>query len=211
MLKGKVRSKPSHLSSPEQPVSAPPAGPRAPLTSAPDEQSLPTALARLAVETFVLEARLPEVSTVPESPLTRGAAACFVCLKTFPGRLRGCIGTVRPARETLAEEIVHNAVGAATRDPRFRPVRADELPLLRYTVDVLESPEPATLEDLDPAEFGVIVEDNTGRRRGLLLPAIEGVESVSQQIQIARHKAGIASGEPLKLYRFRVRRFREPM
>lgn len=174
-----------------------------------DEQSFPTALARRAVETHVLGGGLLEVSAFQAPPPFRVAGACFVCLKTGAGTLRGCVGTVRPSRETLAEEILRNAVGAATRDPRFRPVMADELPLLRYTVDVLESPEPAAPDELDPAEFGVIVEDTTGRRRGLLLPAIEGVERVSQQIEIARRKAGIAAGEPLKLYRFRVRRFRE--
>jgi AmmeMemoRadiSam system protein A len=177
----------------------------------PDEQAFPTALARRAVETYICGGKLLKSAAIQAPPPFRVAGACFVCLKTDAGRLRGCVGTVTPARETLAEEILWNAVGAATRDSRFRPVAADELPLLRYTVDVLESPEPAAPDELDPAEFGVIVEDTTGRRRGLLLPAIEGIEEVSRQVEIARRKAGIAAGEPLKLYRFRVRRFREAM
>ncbi|HEV3470874.1 MAG TPA: AmmeMemoRadiSam system protein A [Pyrinomonadaceae bacterium] len=173
-----------------------------------DDETLPPALARRAVETFVLEKRILQAGEALSPPFLDAAAGCFVCIKTA-GRLRGCIGTIRPTRSSLAEEIIVNAIGAATRDPRFPPVSGRELPLLRYSVDVLEEPEPTRMEDLDPAEFGVIVEDNTGRRRGLLLPALDGVETVSEQIRIAAGKAGIPLGEPLQLYRFRVRRFRE--
>lgn len=204
-----MRSKSSPDIAPEILAASLSAGGRATLLPPPEEESLPPALARRAVEAFILRRQILEVATEPPSALSPGPAACFVCLKTVAGKLRGCIGTVEPARKALAEEIIHNAIGAATRDPRFRPVSADELPLLRYTVDVLERPEPAALEDLDPTEFGVIVEDNTGRRRGLLLPAIEGVESALEQVRIATRKAGMASGEPHQLYRFRVRRFRE--
>ena len=126
------------------------------------------------------------------------------------GELRGCIGTVEPEHDTLASEIISNAIKSATRDPRFFPVSEAELSSLRYSVDVLEPPEPARFEDLDPSTYGVVVEDERGRRRGLLLPAIEGVETARQQVQIAARKAGIAAGEPLTLYRFRTRRFREP-
>jgi AmmeMemoRadiSam system protein A len=204
-----MRSKPSSGTTLDTPAPALPVAGPGPLRPLPDEESFPAALARSAVEIFVLRGEVLEVADGPAATLLLGPAACFVCLKTLAGKLRGCIGTVEPARRTLSAEIVHNAIRAATRDPRFPPVSADELPLLRYTVDVLERPEPATLEDLNPSEFGVIVEDNTGRRRGLLLPAIEGVERVCDQILIATRKAGIASGEPHKLYRFRVRRFRE--
>lgn len=174
-----------------------------------DEEFFPPALARRAVEAFILRGRILGIATSLDSLLLGRPGACFVCLKTVAGRLRGCIGTIEPACETLVEEIIHNAISAATRDPRFTSVSGEELPSLRYTVDVLERPEPATLEDLDPAEFGVIVEDNTRRRRGLLLPALEGIESVSDQLRIVTHKAGLAFGEPHQLYRFRVHRFRE--
>jgi AmmeMemoRadiSam system protein A len=209
MLKGEMRSKSSPGTAFENLVAPPPGGGPAPLPTPTEDEFFPPALARRAVETLTLEGRILEVAMFPASPLLSARAACFVCLKTVSDKLRGCIGTTHPARAALAEEIVHNAISAATQDPRFPPVSADELPLLRYTVDILESPEPAALDDLNPAEFGVIVEDNTGRRRGLLLPAIEGIEKVCDQVQIATRKAGIASGEPLKLYRFRVRRFRE--
>jgi AmmeMemoRadiSam system protein A/AmmeMemoRadiSam system protein B len=179
-----------------------------------DLESLP-ALARRAVETYVREGRLLRAANVPTGEASTGAAllnqpaACFVSIKTEDGELRGCIGTVEPTRDSLAEELIANAVSAATRDPRFPPVTFGELPRLRYSVDILSEPEPARFEDLDPKNYGVIVEDETGVRRGLLLPDIEGVENADYQVEIATRKAGIAPGEPVRLYRFRVHRFRE--
>ncbi|MBV8855991.1 MAG: AmmeMemoRadiSam system protein A [Acidobacteria bacterium] len=168
-----------------------------------------TELARKAVETYVLGGHAFEPPAFPEtSPLGR-PSACFVCIKTVGRELRGCIGTVEPEHTTLAEEIVANAVKAATRDPRFRPVSGDELPSLLYSVDVLGSLEPARFEDLNPAAFGVVVTDRSGSRRGLLLPDIESIETAGQQVGVAARKAGIKPGEPLRLYRFRTRRFSE--
>jgi AmmeMemoRadiSam system protein A/AmmeMemoRadiSam system protein B len=166
------------------------------------------ALARRAIETFVQEGRVIEKPSQLE-PMLKERAACFVSIKTFEGDLRGCIGTIEPTRETLAEELIANAVSSATRDPRFSPVRADELPRLRYSVDVLSTPEPAEFEDLDPKIYGVIVEDESGTRRGLLLPDLQGVETACQQVDIAARKAGILPGTPLKFFRFRVERYRE--
>ncbi|MBC7930890.1 MAG: AmmeMemoRadiSam system protein A [Rubrivivax sp.] len=171
------------------------------------EMEVITSLARRAVETYVREGRALSPPEDLPPPLQR-PAACFVSIKS-DGELRGCIGTVEPTRPTLAEELLSNAVSAATRDPRFPPVELSELTGLRYSVDILSEPEPAQPEDLDPKIYGVIVEDEHGRRRGLLLPDIEGVETASQQVQIASRKAGIATREPIKLYRFRVTRFRE--
>lgn len=166
------------------------------------------ALARRAVETFVLTGKqIP----APENPseILSARAACFVSLKTRNGDLRGCIGTIEPVKQTLAEELITNAMHAASRDPRFQAVSAGELPNLKYSVDVLQSPEPASFEDLDPAIYGVIVEDESGSSRGLLLPDINGVDTAEKQVDIAARKAGIAPGTPLKLSRFRVDRFRE--
>jgi len=165
-------------------------------------------LARTAVETFVINGTQIE-SSQDSVGLLGARAACFVSLKTHDGQLRGCIGTIEPAKETLAEEIIANAINAATRDPRFSPVSAEELSELHYSVDVLSAPEPATLEDLDPAVYGVIVEDESGSQRGLLLPDLEGVDSVAKQVEIAARKAGIPSEAPIKLARFRVSRFGE--
>jgi AmmeMemoRadiSam system protein A len=174
-----------------------------------DETAVP-ALARNAVEYFITQRVIVEPPPVSESSILSQRQACFVSIKMQDGNLRGCIGTVEPEHDTLASEIISNAIKSATRDPRFFPVTEAELSSLRYSVDVLEPPEPAWFEDLDPSTYGVVVEDERGRRRGLLLPAIEGVETASQQVQIAARKAGIAAGEPLTLYRFRTRRFREP-
>ena len=165
------------------------------------------ALARQAVETFVLTQKEPSL-TEPSGVLAQ-RAACFVSIKTSSGDLRGCIGTVEPIKQNLAEELVANAINAATRDPRFPPVAAEELGNLRYSVDILGPSEPAEFEDLDPKLYGVIVEDESGYKRGLLLPDIEGVETARQQVDIAARKAGISSDETVKLSRFRVDRYRE--
>jgi AmmeMemoRadiSam system protein A len=166
------------------------------------------ALARTAVETFIRSGNVPELGGT-QGELLSARAPCFVSLKTLDGELRGCIGTIEPAKETLADEIVANAISAAINDPRFDPVSEDELANLRYSVDVLLPAEETVLEELDPAVFGVIVEDENGSRRGLLLPDIPGVESVEHQVEIAARKAGIPHGTPVKLWRFRVERFPE--
>jgi len=165
-------------------------------------------LARDAVERFI---RSHEVIEPPSGTgnLLSVPAPCFVSLKTMEGELRGCIGTIEPARETLAQEIIANAISAAISDPRFEPVSEDELSNLRYSVDVLMPAEETVLEDLDPAVFGVIVEEESSGRRGLLLPDIPGVETAEQQVEIAARKAGIPAGTPVKLWRFKVERFRE--
>lgn len=134
-----------------------------------------------------------------------GRAGVFVSLKKY-GELRGCIGTISPVQQSVAHEIVENAISAATRDPRFLPVEQEELPTLTCSVDVLFEAEP--IDDpthLDPVKYGVIVE--SGMRRGLLLPNLEGVDTVEQQIDIACRKAIIRPSEPIKLYRFEVKRY----
>ncbi len=165
-------------------------------------------LARQIVETYTLTGAqfIPELSA---SPMLEVRAACFVSIRTRDGELRGCIGTIEPMKDMLADELVANATGAATRDPRFLPVVASELPNLRYSVDILSQIEPTIFEELDPKVFGVVVEDESGTKRGLLLPDIEGVETAAQQIEIAAKKAGIPQGSPLRISRFRVARYSE--
>jgi AmmeMemoRadiSam system protein A/AmmeMemoRadiSam system protein B len=166
------------------------------------------ALARAVVETFV---KKDKVIPAPENPsdLLNQRVGCFVSIKTHAGELRGCIGTIDPEKNTLAEEIILNAISAATRDPRFAPVRENELPGLTYSVDVLSQPERVNLDNLDPKVYGVIVEDKTGSRRGLLLPNLKGIETAAQQVEIASRKAGIRPGDEIKLWRFRSERFAE--
>ena len=161
-------------------------------------------LAKRAVETYVTNGTIIH-SPEDCSEQMKERAGVFVCLKK-EGRLRGCIGTYRPCHPDLAEEIIHNAIAAAAEDPRFHPLGEDELSSLTYTVDVLSPPEEVSgLQDLDVKRYGVVVV--SGGRRGLLLPDLEGVETVEEQVCIAREKAGIAPGEPVKLFRFEVRRY----
>lgn len=170
-------------------------------------QELPS-LARQAVETFVKEERIIEPPK-ELSGLLEQRSACFISIKTLRGDLRGCIGTIEPARNTLAEELIINAISAATRDPRFPPITRTELAGLKYSVDVLSEPEAARMEELDPLTYGVIVEEEGGTRRGLLLPNLEGIDSAEKQVEIAERKAGIPAGAQLKLFRFRAERFSE--
>jgi MEMO1 family protein len=161
-------------------------------------------LAKNALETYI---RKRKVYSPPDlSPEMKEKAGVFVCIKK-EGELRGCIGTFEPTRSNVAEEIVANAISTATEDPRFEPVESGELKDLEYTVDVLTLPEPVSgKEQLDPKKYGVIVE--AGFRRGLLLPDLEGVNSVEEQIDICRQKGGIGPREAVKLYRFEVKRYK---
>jgi AmmeMemoRadiSam system protein A len=160
-------------------------------------------LAREAVESYVRYHQVVEPFDL--TPEMHRRAAAFVSIKKL-GDLRGCIGTVEPAYADLAHEIVNNAIAAATRDPRFEPMAESELPHLTYSVDILSPPEHIDgPEALDPRRYGVIVQ--SGRRRGLLLPDLPGVDSVEEQVAIARAKGGILPGEPADLYRFQVERY----
>lgn len=134
-------------------------------------------------------------------------AATFVSLHEQNGMLRGCIGTIEPTKHTLAEEIIANAISAAFHDPRFWPVTRSELDSLDINVDVLQKPVLETdWTKLDPVRYGIIVATRDGRR-GVLLPNIEGVHSVSDQIDICRQKGGIQANEPVEIYKFEVTRY----
>ncbi len=167
--------------------------------------SAPVRLARQSYEHYVRTGkRLALPHDVP-GWLTDLRAGAFVTLHRF-GELRGCVGTISPTQESAAEEILRNAVSAAVEDPRFSPVKPDELADITCSVDILAAPEPIDSEDqLDPQVYGVIV--SRGSRRGLLLPMLEGVDTVRQQVDIARQKAGIRPGEAASLQRFKVTRY----
>ncbi len=162
-------------------------------------------LARKAIEEYVRHGRIIDP---PEnlSPEMRKRAGVFVSIKKR-GNLRGCIGTFLPTKKNIAEEVIHNAIAAATQDPRFPPISEEELDELDISVDVLSEPEPVrSLEELDPKKYGVIVE--SGWKRGLLLPDLEGVDTVEQQLAIAMAKAGISPDEPIRVYKFTVKRYK---
>ncbi|MBT9161236.1 MAG: AmmeMemoRadiSam system protein A [Dehalococcoidia bacterium] len=160
-------------------------------------------LARKAVEKYVRDKEIHHpVKLMPEM---KQKAGVFVSIHKR-GQLRGCIGTFQPNRSDVAQEIIYNAISSATRDYRFPPVTPEELPQLTYKVDILTKPELVNSKsDLDPRKYGILVE--CGGKRGLLLPDLEGVDNVDQQIEIACAKGGILPDEPVKLYCFEVCRF----
>ena len=159
-------------------------------------------LARYTIETFVETGNIPEIPRGLPEELYQNRAGAFVSLKE-DGRLRGCIGTIQAVRGSLAEEIMHNAVSACSEDPRFAPVEAGEVDRLFISVDVLgETEKVSSPEELDVTRYGVIV--TRGAKRGLLLPNLEGVDTIEQQIAIAKQKAGIRDHERVELERFEV-------
>ena len=159
-------------------------------------------LARETVETWVLERKTPDVPEWVTAEMKQDRAGVFVSIHK-DGKLRGCIGTFLPTRENIAREIISNAVSASTRDPRFDPIGAEELKWLEINVDVLSVPEKiSSKEELDVRKYGVIV--SSGSRRGLLLPDLDGVDTVDEQLDIARRKGGIREKDPITLERFEV-------
>ena len=153
--------------------------------------------------------RTGQVISCPEGlpkEMLETRAGAFVSIHEH-GKLRGCIGTISPVTGCVAQEIIDNAVSAATRDPRFDPIEEEELGWLSISVDVLgEAEEIGSMDELDVKRYGVIV--SKGFRRGLLLPDLDGVDTPEEQVAIARKKAGIGAGETVKLERFEVVRHR---
>jgi AmmeMemoRadiSam system protein A len=166
-------------------------------------------LAQKAIEAYIRESRRNDPPQELTAEMQRKAGA-FVTIRRH-GQLRGCIGTIEPTCENVAEEVIQNAISAATRDPRFPPVRRDELTDLEVKVDVLGEPEPVdSLDNLDPKRYGLIVQSKTHAwKRGLLLPDLEGIDTVDEQLYHTRHyKARITDpDEPVQLYRFEVTRY----
>jgi AmmeMemoRadiSam system protein A len=165
-------------------------------------------LARKSIQLYVETERQIDPPKTLAADMQRRAAA-FVTIRRH-GELRGCIGTLEPAQDSLAEEVIHNAISAATRDPRFPPLRPAELSDIEVKVDVLTEPEPVNSEqDLDPKRYGLIIRSAEHPwKRGVLLPDLEGIDTVEKQVQWTRyHKAGITDPEePVEMYRFEVER-----
>ena len=160
-------------------------------------------LARLSVETYVKTGRPAKLPADVPDELLRHRAGAFVSLHEH-GDLRGCIGTIAATKPNVAEEILANGISACSRDPRFDPVRPDELDFLEYSVDVLGDAEPiSSPAQLDVKRYGVIV--TKGWKRGLLLPNLDGVDTVAYQLEIAKRKAGIhPDDDDVDLERFEV-------
>jgi AmmeMemoRadiSam system protein A len=168
-------------------------------------------LARRAAELCLRREPLSILSGVdidPDKNLWTLRRACFVSIKTLSGGLRGCIGTIMPVQPSLDREIIENAVSSSTRDPRFPPMTPGELAGVVFSVDVLSEPEKVSDRSLlDAEKWGVIV--SKGMRRGVLLPDLEGVDSVEAQLEIAARKAGIYDMNGISVERFSVDRYNE--
>ena len=166
-----------------------------------------TRLARQCLESYFQTRKPLSVPKDLSTTLTQEKAGAFVSLKKY-GQLRGCIGTISPVTDCVAQEIIQNAISSAISDPRFPPVTKDELKEISISVDVLGKAEPiSSKEELDVKRYGVIV--SNGCRRGLLLPDLEGVDTIEEQIAIAKRKAGIGEEEEVVLQRFEVIRHTE--
>jgi len=163
-------------------------------------------LAKETVESYIKTDRIILPPTdLPKKMLTKKAGV-FVSIHTASGELRGCIGTFLPTKENIAQEIIANAVSAATSDPRFPPVSKKELSGLIYSVDILSLPKNVSkIRDLDVKRYGLIVSTFDGRR-GLLLPDIPGIETPEEQFRICCLKGGISPGEEIRLQIFTVER-----
>jgi AmmeMemoRadiSam system protein A len=162
-------------------------------------------LARTTLESYVREGKkITPPPGLPEGMKER--AGVFVSIKKY-GQLRGCIGTFAPTTKSIAHEIIQNAISAGTRDPRFPPVEEDELDQLTYSVDILSAPVPVkSREELDPKRYGIIV--RKGHRSGLLLPNLEGVDTVDEQLRITKQKAGIpVNDQDVEIEKFEVVRY----
>lgn len=160
-------------------------------------------LARLTIEEYITNGNTLETPSNTPKELLNSKAGVFVSIHKF-GSLRGCIGTIMPTTNSIAQEIINNAISASTKDPRFPKIEKEELPYLEINVDVLGEPEDIDSEDkLNVKEYGIIV--TSGIKRGLLLPDLDGVDTVVEQISIAKKKAGIKD-EPYTLQRFKVTR-----
>lgn len=172
-----------------------------------DKENPYVTIARKTLESYVKERTIPklsEFSDIINDEEFRRKAGVFVSIHKC-GELRGCIGTTAPTTSSVAEEIIQNAVSAGTQDPRFNSVEENELVYLDYSVDVLSAAEPVNSKsELDPKRFGVIV--RSGKRSGLLLPDLEGVDAIEQQLKIACRKAGIDPEDDYKILKFTVTR-----
>jgi AmmeMemoRadiSam system protein A len=170
-----------------------------------DQEHRYVRLAKRAIRHYIAKGEILDPREAPDDP---PACGVFVSLHEPPppgeadGPLRGCVGSYQPRERSLCREIAHSAVAAAFSDPRFPPLQPDELDDLHVTVYLLGDTEPVdSLDQLDPARYGVLVE-GPGGRRGLLLPALPGITTVKQQVDLVLKKASFSPYDPIRLYRF---------
>jgi len=179
-------------------------------------------LAKKAVENYISESKIiSPPSKLPEEFLNKKSGT-FVTIKKND-ELRGCIGTYLPTKKNIVKEVIDNAIAAATEDYRFGPIQKEELPYLSYTVYILNEPELVKdIKELDPKKYGIIVKtvpiSSSGdvvfdghfvAKTGLLLPDLEGIDTIEKQISIACQKGGIdPAREKILIYKFTVEKYR---
>lgn len=171
-----------------------------------DEKHIYVRTAQKAVELIVTsQKRLQKPNDLPD--IFKQSRGCFISLHNKDGSLRGCIGTIEPRFDNLYDEIVQNGISAAMNDPRFDSVKLKELAQMQISVDVLTTPEETTIDQLDPKVYGLIISD--GYRKGLLLPALDAVNTVQKQIDIVKRKAGLSmvDNNDLQFFRFSSKRY----
>lgn len=169
------------------------------------EAMRPNEFAKAVVESHIKGNDLPTIPQLSEVEVSKAGA--FVSIKTHDGDLRGCIGTIQATRDSVIDEVMHNAISSATRDPRFPPIEEFELENLKFSVDILHAPERVqSLDQLDPLTYGVIVSSLDGRQ-ALLLPDLEGLDTVEKQVSACMNKGGIGPSEKIIVHRFKVDRY----
>jgi len=180
-------------------------------------------LAKLAVESYIKTGKVIEPPEDFPEEFLKEQSGVFVTLQE-KGMLRGCIGTYLPIRENIAQEIIKNAIAAATEDYRFGQIQEQELPHLSYTVYILSEPKLVKdLKELNPKKYGIIVKTmpitapngadvvfngHLPYKSGLLLPDLEGVDTVEKQISTACQKGGVdPRKEKVLIYKFTVEKY----
>lgn len=172
-----------------------------------NEEKFITDLARTAVENYIVSGKETKIDEEKLPEILKKEAGVFVTLKKN-GKLRGCMGTFRPVQKNAAYEIISNAMTAAENDPRFPEVKKEELNQIKISVDILSEAESIrSKSELDPKKYGILVKG--GHQTGLLLPDLEGIDTVDEQLNIAKRKAGLSEDSEVEIYRFKVRRFKE--
>lgn len=172
-------------------------------------------LARLAIEEYVKNGKIIALPEDLPNDLFGKSAGVFISIhKKNPKKngeaLRGCIGTFLPTKNTIAQEIIDNAISACSRDYRFSPIKKEELDNLEISIDVLSEPEKVEdISTLDPKKYGILIKSQKDSRSGLLLPDLEGVNTIHDQIAITLNKAGLKLNDPINIFRFSVERFKE--
>lgn len=172
-----------------------------------DTEKYITDLARQAVKEYIVNGNEVEVNYDELPEILKKPAGVFVTLKKN-GNLRGCMGTFQAVQDNAAQEIINNAMTAAESDPRFPEVHKSELDELTISVDILTEAERVNdKSELDPKKYGVLVKG--GHQTGLLLPDLEGIDTVDKQLSIAKKKAGLKADSQIDIFRFKVKRFKE--